>query len=246
MPKNIKSHKNTTDPGWGELIEDAIGVNLKGLKTLRASLLFPARLFTVARISDWQDRTYSPTLRVWLFLIAILMFLQFIWASPDSWFGQALGSSFAELMPDEPIMHSAETVELALQRYVFVYPGVLLALSFCAALLIRIWSKTTSSVTRIRLFFASILPGALIALLTSLAFALVPAENMSVFSMSVLSSIFLADFFTTWRGLVPVHKTGARTWRALLLAVTNQIVYVVASLISAIIMMEWISTELSI
>jgi len=239
-----KPSQKMQDPGWGELIEDAIGVNLQGLKTLWTSLAAPAHLFIAARAVDWQGHKYSPTLRVWLFLIAIMMFLQFIWAKPDSFLGQQMELAFTSDQSEDPIMQSPETLDLALQRYVFIYPTVLLLLTIITALLLRIWGKGTTSVTRIRLYFAATLPGALVTLGSTPLLAFISIDKAAEYSILWFTVIFLADFLTTWRGLAPANKMSARSWRAALLAITNQFVYVSASSIAAIIMVLWLAQDL--
>ena len=210
------------------------------------SIVAPARLFAAARTLDWEDRKYSPTLRVWLFLVAVMMFLQFMWANPDSYMGQGLGAALASNESQDPILKAPETLELALQRYVFVYPIVLLLSGMMIALVIRIWGKGTTTVTRIRLFFAAVLPGMFVTLATTPLVAFVPAENVAQYFAGVFITIFLADFLTTWRGLAPIYKTGARTWRAVLLATVNQLVYVMVSVIAVLIMVAWLAASLGV
>lgn len=229
-------------PGWSELIEDAFGINLLGLKTLWASIVAPAQLFAASRTIDWEDHKYSPTLRVWLFLIAILMFLQFIWANPDSATGQQMKSAFAAYR--DPRLTASETIELALQRYVFVYPIILMLFSMMAALLLRIWGSGTTNVTRIRLYFAAIIPGLLVTLLTSSLTLFISVDDFVMYLGLASTVIFFADFLTTRRGLVALHNVRYRTWRAMLFASTNLLVYMMASTIAAVIMMLWLEKDL--
>ena len=233
-------------PGWGELIEDAIGVNLRGLKTLWVSITTPARLFSACRTIDWEDRKYSPTLRVWLFLLAIMMFLQFLWAHPDSFLGQQMSAAFSVAAEENPILKEPKTLELALQRYVFLYPIILLLFCIVTALLVRIWGKGTTSVTRIRLFFAAVLPGMFVTLITTPFLAFVSGDSALMYAFCSFSAVMLADVLTTWRGLVPTHSIGARTWRALLLAVFNLFLYTTASTVAAILMMFWLLRDLGV
>ncbi|MFK7841948.1 MAG: hypothetical protein AB8B54_06775 [Sphingorhabdus sp.] len=241
MSDPLQDTRKIDAPGWSELIEDAFGINLLGLKTLWASIAAPAQLFSASRTIDWADHKYSPTLRVWLFLIAILMFLQFIWANPESATGQQMKSTFATY--GDSRLTAPETVELALQRYVFVYPIVLMLLCMLAALLLRIWGHGTTSVVRIRLYFATILPGSLVTLLTSALTLLVSVEHLVIYIGIASAVVFVIDFITTQRGLTPSLKAGSRAWRAMLLATINLLVYIMASTIAAAIMMYWLAKE---
>lgn len=231
-------------PGWSELIEDAFGINLLGLQTLWAALAAPAHLFAAARTVDWEDHQYSPTLRVWLFLIAILMFLQFIWANPDSATGQQMTSAFAAY--GDPRLTTKEIIELALQRYVFVYPVILMLFSMMAALLLRIWGSGATNVVRIRLYFAAIIPGLLVTLWTSSLTLFISVDDFVIYLSLASAAVFFADFLTARRGLAAFENVGSRTWRAIILAIINLIVYMMASTVAAIIMMLWLEKDLGL
>ena len=237
MSDPSEDKQTISDPGWHELVDDAFGINLKGLKTIWASITAPAGLFSAACTIDWQGQKYSPTLRVWLFLITVLMFLQFIWANPDSIVGQQMKSAFDAY--GDTRLTARETIEIALQRYVFVYPILLMLLSMLAALLPGIWGRPMTAAVRIRTYFATILPGLVVTLLSTPLTLLISGDNMAVYvqSMSiVMVLVFLADFITAHRGLAPTHKVSARTLSAMLLAIINAIVYLMASTIAATIM----------
>ena len=234
------------DPGWSELVEDAVGVNLRGLKTLWVSIVSPARLFSASRNIDWEDRTYSPTLRVWLFLLAIMMFLQFLWAHPDSFLGQQMAAALTSGASENPILREPKTLDLALQRYVFLYPIVLVSFCIVIALLMRIWGKGTTGVTRIRLYFATVLPGMFVTLITTPLLAFVSSNAALIFALCAFTAVMVADFSTMWRGLVPTHSIGARTWRAVLLAVLNLFLYTTASMVAALLMTFWLLRDLGI
>lgn len=239
MTRDLPGDLERKSAGWGELIEDIIGVNLRGFRTLWATIVKPVDVFEASRTLDWRGQKYSSSIRVWTFLLALLMFFQFLWAAPEGPIGEQFKASFSELPVDHPVLNAPSTIERVVQNYVFLYPILLLAISFVTSMLLHIWGKGTKVVERIRLLYVAVLPGTAIVVLTTPLILFVPSQWALHFTAASFFAIFLADSTTVFRGLVTEYTVSARAWRAIFLGALMQLVYTVVSILSVILVTLW-------
>ncbi|MEM1105980.1 MAG: hypothetical protein AAGH87_06280 [Pseudomonadota bacterium] len=221
--------------GWHDLIEDLVGVNLRGLRTLAAAFAQPATLFTSARARDWDGQVFSPSVRVYIFLIAVILFFQFIWGDASSPSAEAMREQFEALAAADPRLDDPELVGRVMNLFALVFPIVAVLISFIGSLLVRIWGAGTPILARIRLYFAAILPSTFLQLFGTVGLALTPASFVNLALVVALLLYWIADVATTYRGLAPVHARGGRIWRAILFGLVNLIAIVLASNISGVI-----------
>lgn len=233
--------------GWSELVEDTIGVNLRGIRTLWAMFIKPVDVFEASRTLDWNGQKYSSSLRVWTFLLAVVMFFQFVWATPESPLGEQFSQVFAALPSDDQRLTDPSTIDFAIQKYVFLYPVILLCLTFFASIIFRIWGKGTTTVERIRLFYAAAIPGMAAVLFTTPAVALMPAgKSFFIFLVSSLLLVFALDCITAYRGLAPKYGIGGRSWRAILFGSTMQVIYQLVPMFCTIVLSFWVIQKFGI
>ncbi|MEL6568775.1 MAG: hypothetical protein AAFQ22_10185 [Pseudomonadota bacterium] len=232
--------------GWDEMVEDTVGVNLRGLKTIWTVFWDPKELFSAARDADWQGRRFGPTLRVYLLILAIVLFFQFIWADPNSQVAEAFRESTGGLDDIDPTFADEATVLDAVESYVVIYPVVLIIFSLIASCLVRVWGSGTPLLARVRLYFASVIPGAVLGIFSTLSLAAVPLEQAMVPTVAAVSIGGLADGVTAFRGLSPVHAVGARVWRSIVFALTNTTVLVTTSLVSTLLTLLFIAFKVGL
>ena len=225
--------------GWNELIEDLVGVNLRGLRTLSAAFTTPAKLFTAARSRDWQSVFFSPSVRVYIFLIALIVFFQFIWGDDSSPSVQGMREQLESLAELDPRLGDPDLVERVLDRFAVIFPITSLLLTLLASVLVRIWGTGTPLLVRIRLYFAAILPSTLFQLFGTVGLSFVPTSYAGLGLVVALLAYWAADTITTYRGLAPVHGLGGRIWRGFLFGVVNALVILFASIVTGTLAVNW-------
>lgn len=231
---------NKAEPGFDALVEDVLGLNLRGLKTIWCLVARPSEVFTAARQDDWQNR-FTPSIRLYFSIIALLIFFQFIWAGEHSFMRQAFRGQFElmQSMPNIGAFNLDRAADLAIDAYLVVSPltvGVFLLLAACVTF---IWGKGTGFVTRIRLFFAALIPNTAISIFVTMASSHASPEQSMLVTLPFFLTMLVINTLTVYRGLEPTHRAGARIWRSVLFSVLVLIVYIVAGTVSQVIVGFW-------
>lgn len=221
--------------GWSELVEDLVGVNLRGLRTIATAFIHPFRLFSAARKPDWEGRQYGPTLRVFLFVLAVIVFFQFIWADPDSAIVQSFMTSVGDLSDIDPAFASPEILQRTVETYVVSFPILFTTFALLASLLVRIWGRGTPLLARIRLYYAAIIPSTVFSLFTTVWLAFLPLEAAYNSAVGALLATAVIDGATAYRGLASVHAPLGRLWRAMILSTVNFLALTMAGVAAGII-----------
>ncbi|MEM1149639.1 MAG: hypothetical protein AAGI03_03665 [Pseudomonadota bacterium] len=234
-----KTPKPSEPMGWQDLIEDLVGVNLRGLRTLAAAFTQPAKLFASARARDWDGGVYSPSVRVYIFLVAVLVFFQFIWADTSSPSVEILRQRMAELAEIDPRLGEPFFLERVMNLFVLVFPIAALFCTFLGSLVMRVWGAGTPLLARIRLYFAAVLPSTLLQLFGTVGMSFLPITTAAFGVWLVLLVYWTADAITTYRGLSQVHTRRGRVWRSILLGTFNALIIMLASIVTGTIAMNW-------
>ncbi|MEM9740775.1 MAG: hypothetical protein AAF829_13010 [Pseudomonadota bacterium] len=232
--------------GWDEMVEDVMGVNLRGLRTIWMAIRDPKRLFTAARSSDWQGRQFGPSLRVFLFILAVILFFQFIWADPQSQVAEAFREVVGTLDEIDPEFGDEKTVLEGIEVYVVVYPLILVILSFLFSLLVRIWGNGTPLLARVRLYFAAVIPSAFLGIFSTLILAAVPLDQSTGPTLAALVIGGVVDALTTFRGLAPMYAFVSRLWRALLFGLISMTALAATSIAATVVTLTYISFMLGL
>ena len=221
-------------PGLDALFEDIFGLNIRGLKTIWHLFWKPSEVFEAARDIHWKDQ-YTPTIRLYFSILAVILFFQFIWAGENSF----LENSFREILApvlagsEGAVFTLEEIVDQAVRVYIVLYPFTLGFLALIAAMLTHIWGKGAGFTTRVRLYFASIIPLTFVGFIVNIATANVSADyTFVVFAGSFIPTL-LVGYLTVFRGLKPTHETG-RSWRAILFSLIVIFIFGLNGLIAQI------------
>ena len=134
--------------GLDDLLEDLFGMNIRSFKTIGVLFASPRRYFTAAKTPSWMDK-YTPSTRLWLGLMAILIALQFFWASPDaalmSNLANTLNTAFsgaaskAGSSADFANFDMASELQKAMKLNYLIYPFVFVFAFSVFAWLYRAW-----------------------------------------------------------------------------------------------------------
>lgn len=235
-----------TGPGLDALVEDVLGLNIRGLKTIWYLLKSPAEVFTAACDENWEDR-FTPSIRLYFSIIAVLIFFQFIWAGEQSYTHEAFRMQFEQMrsMPNFGNIDVESATDLAVDTYLLVSPiviGICLILTACC---IFIWGKGTNLVTRIRLFFAALIPNTAFSLLLTMAGSFATVQQTMAIASVTFASMLIINGITVYRGLRPVHDNAARIWRSLLFAFITMIAVAFAGMVSQLIVGVWAGLQIA-
>ncbi|MBU1287790.1 MAG: hypothetical protein KJ871_08710 [Alphaproteobacteria bacterium] len=200
--------------GWDALLDDLFGLNVRALASMWAILAAPRKVFEAARDVDWLGK-YTPSIRLVFTLIAAMVFLRFLWGGEDS----ALHQMTRDSLTDPNVLGMGDMDQFTqdyLGLWLVLFPFGYFAIHGIVALLLRVWGKGTPAPLRLRLYFAALLPGLLLGVLSTLMMPLldVPALEATLIPLFVLT--FLAYAITVFRGLAGRMAAVARAWRAVL------------------------------
>ena len=223
--------KVAPQPGWDAMLEDLLGLNIRGLNTVGAVFLKPKRVFEAARSRSWQDGAYTPSIRLFVSLMMLVLLLQAFWAGPDSKLAR-IQTDTIQAQIDSQVPEALLpfiTSENIWQTAIVSMPFATLIVMFVAALLLRVWGSGAKTVTRVRYYFLAAIPGWVFSFgLAMVAEAFSASQALLIVSISPLIVMGI-DGITAWRGNPAGYTKFARIWRAGLFGLTNTIVYVVAS-----------------
>ena len=204
----------TRASGWDALLDDLFGLNVRALATLWVSFTQPSKLFTAARDADWLGK-YTPSIRLVFTLIAVVVFLKFIWTNDASglfaYTRQTFETMDMALPGDDLDSVTREYLAMLLVTYPFTYFGV----HALFALFLKIWGKGTPLPVRIRLYFVAVIPVLLVGVLTTALFGAMTVGQIELATGAGLVSMLLVYFIVLQSGLKPVYpKFGQRAWRS--------------------------------
>lgn len=232
-----------SQPDWDDLTEDIFGLNIRAARTVWDLLIRPAKVFTAARTADWTG-AYTPTFRVFFSLIAIMFLFKFFWAGEDAMIRAPFEAAADKLQAAEPGIDTEYFILTLMDRNWILYPFAIGFWAITAAVALNIWGKGTSLVTRVRLYFAAVIPSTVLTVLWTITSAKLPGSIMWMSAVMTVIVTLLADGVTTWRGLAPVHAGFQRIWRAILLGLFTTAVSMAASVTSSIGAGLWTGGEI--
>lgn len=206
----------TRPAGWDALADDVFGLNVRGFRTMWASLVNPAKVFEAARDPGWLER-YTPAIRLVFVIFAFTETVQFLWTGE----GSALWNTVIEAVAGfEGDFHGREIDEIArevLLAYSVLYAVAFFALHLPVSLLVGAWGKGVPMTVRCRLYFATLVPATLVGLVLVVWQSSLPASEVNASAPVFLGVIVLTYVGTIFRGLAPRIALGGRIWRALVM-----------------------------
>jgi|GEM_PF-1840255 len=239
--------------GSEELLEDVFGLNIRSFHSLWALITRPYDYFRAAKTPTWEIQTrgapevFTPSLRLWLGLMTIMVALQFIWGGEGSLFitkmmensktGFELGynssSGGEEVGPLD--IDWKKITQGTMDFNLIAYPFVLLILFAIMSTFIRFWGERLSYVVRLRFLFAVLLPASVFNLFATLSLPLIPPSLFTVFTTSQLIVTFLLYVWTAAQGPFKTMSMDDRLPRSLVLAVLLILALIVAQMISIMV-----------
>ncbi|MEM9839177.1 MAG: hypothetical protein AAF830_08480 [Pseudomonadota bacterium] len=218
------------------LVEDVLGLNIRGLKTIRDSVIAPRKVADAARDFDWLG-VYTPSIRIGFFLLSALSLLRFIWAPEDGQFFEFLKSQVAQAESGQSLSED-ETSEL-IDRYFAVYVAALpfthLIGQALAALCLPIWGAGTSVVVRLRLHYAATIPGLTAGFFLLVLFAFASTANELLILQGASFLVAMGFDTTTSFRMLPQTSFWARAWRAIVFGITATLFGLVTSVGTSIV-----------
>ncbi len=154
-------------------LEDAFGVNFRALKTLKDILVRPKTVFASYAAKD--RTTYTPALRLFAGLIALQVFVSFLWGGYSGllitqWESQPATASQMESLFQGSVEEIAGHYGNAAAFLHAIVVGAFTALS---AFLIGAFNKSLGWVARVNITFAILTAGSIIGLLGLIVLAII-------------------------------------------------------------------------
>ncbi len=229
------------DLGLNDLMEDFFGLNIRGLKSIFFLFVRPRVYMRAAVRADWAGR-YTPSLRLWVSLMAVLYFFQFFWAGETSGTVLLLEQQFADRGDVLPAGTSAADLAKAAANWQFtLQPFFAFGFMFIAATLWRGWGQATGFTLRERLLFAVAVPSLVVSLPTVLLFGLVSAANYVTYGIYFILSVFAMNWLTAYRSLPRAMPMRGRAWRsgatALVIGIAMSFANILAQSIATLIVL---------
>ena len=233
MPENTSQAPLVEQPGWDAMLEDLIGLNIRGLRTIGTLLAAPKQVFAAAKAKDWMGRKYTPSLRLFVSLLMVVSLLQAFWAGPNSLLSRIQTEAIqAQINADapaelQPFINSNDIWQTMLVGL----PISTLIAMLVASLLLRVWGPEAKTVTRVRYYFLAIIPGWICSFALSMTLDSIPEQAALAILPNLLFIVLLVDGSTAWRGNPGNYSGFARIWRAVFFGVVNFAVYIMANII---------------
>lgn len=230
----------TRASGWDALLDDLFGLNVRALATLWVSFTQPSKLFTAARDPDWLDK-YTPSIRLVFSLIAVIVFLKFIWTNDSSGLFAYTRQTFETMDVTIPGGDVNALTEEYLAILLVTYPFTYFGIHALFALFLKIWGKGTPLPVRIRLYFAAVIPVLLMGGVTTALFGAMTGTQIELATLVGLGAMLLIYFLVIMSGLKPVYPAaGQRAWRGALGTGVMFGADMAVSLVSSLWAMTWI------
>lgn len=182
------------------LAEDLLGLNLRGLRSVRVLWVHPRRYFAAAETLDWEG-TYTPSIRLWLSFFALYSFMKVWWIGGNAGMIDAYASGFANAGMVLPEHVTFEQVGREAALFAFGLAPVLQIISMVVlSLIYPFWGRKTSLALRQRFLFATIIPGASLMPVFMTAMVFVPSAWLTAYGIALAVVTLILDSQTAYRG----------------------------------------------
>lgn len=201
-----------------DVVQDLFGLNLRGLRSIWTLIARPRRYFEAATYADWQGR-YTPSVRLWLSLLAIFSLLKVWFISEDSPLVAAYAHGFRAAGVTPIAGETFESIGQAAALWTFgLVPILQFAAMFLLAIVYPAWGEKTNFALRQRFLFGILTPSSTLGLFLVVAMVLVPPSLITVYAFALAAVSFTVDTVTGARGAFASRGGWGRLWRAALLA----------------------------
>ncbi|NNU15825.1 hypothetical protein HK107_05760 [Parvularcula sp. ZS-1/3] len=217
--------------GLDDIFGDLFGLNIKGMRSIVDVWIKPATYAKAARDEGWEGR-YTPSIRLWLSMMAVGSFLQFLWISDDAPITKVFAEGFRDAGLSAP--EGITLTELGQEAAVWTYglmPVVQLVFLMFLAVFWRLWGAPTTVGLRVRYLLGVMIPSGSLMLAILPVLAVMPEAYMTAYGLLLAVLAALVDWQTSARGFITAKARGGKLLRALALAVMIFVVNVGVSII---------------
>jgi len=241
MTEQSKAQIANNKPGLDALVEDLFGLNFRGMKTIMQLFVSPKEVFESARVSDWR-RQYTPTMRLTFSIITVFMLLSFFWAAEDGIMYQTLLAQMTEAAASDPgAPDPKNTLDARFGAYSFLYPFVYMLVHGLVGSIVFFWGDGTEWVTRVRLYFALLATGMLVALMSMAFVPFLTTDALPAFTLIGLFVSVLIYGLTYARGMWGTRSHISILVRAVLIALIITSTDLLISVLSGISARLWVT-----
>ncbi|MEL6362658.1 MAG: hypothetical protein AAFR21_16390 [Pseudomonadota bacterium] len=219
---------------FDDVLEDLFGLSVRAIKTVTTLFNRPADYYAAAHDKYWEGR-FTPSMRMWLSLFALLSFLQFIWLNADSPLVAFTAAQITESGQALPPDMSADELSQGVYAAAYTaFPVLALIALTLGGMVFPFWGKGHSPATRIRSTFITVIPSSIASLiLVILTTRLAPDQISTDYSLLGAGIAFIFDFSTSSRGAFSASKWVIRILRALALAIWLGTLTILVSILSS-------------
>ena len=223
--------KTKQDIGFNSLLEDLLGLNIRGLTTIRDVVVRPNVVAEAARDNAWLNK-YTPSIRLVFFLLSLTSLLRFLWAPEDGVVTAQLNEVFQDRIGDAESV--AQATDQYMATYGAIYPFLAIGFVVLAASFLRVWGKGTNLALRIRLHLMVLIPSSACSVFSISAFGFFgDASDNRLYLLTVLSLVggFLVDCIMAYR-CVAADGITARLGKTMAFTLITQLFLVTAAVIA--------------
>lgn len=194
------------DVKFADLIEDILGFGARTFHSLKASIISPRDYYAAGKIPDWTGK-FSPSVRVYLGLIAVSAVFRFLYAGEDGVMTELYTNQFVQIFDQieaqkgvRPTISESEMAMTTLRYYFPIAPFVALPLYMIVGLMFQSFGERLNAVVRIRHVFVSVIPATLFMTVLTIAFAFLPNSIIGIISASSMVVAMIMIGITAYRG----------------------------------------------
>jgi len=228
--------------GLEEFLEDLFGLNIRSFKSIWQLFRNPAPYFTAAKTADWNNQSFTPSMRIWLGLMAILVALQFLWASPDTAIFEAAVENMRKGLEQNPnsnidinAIDFNSIVDRMMKLQLVFQPFVLITIFTLSATFIRFWGEKLSFVVRTRYIFAVIIPASVVNVFINVGLGFASPELLMPISIVQFAIMILLYATTAYFGPYSEHPLDQRIPKTIVLTGVLLILVILSGLITTVL-----------
>lgn len=220
------SDRNSTETpkdkvGLDDIVEDAFGLNVRGLQTLWAMIVRPAKVFEAARSPDWSARSYTPSIRLVFSLLAVLTAIRFLWASDGSMFYETTVLAIEQAGSSAFGTDIDAATEALMDIYVVIFPLAMIGLHIGGSSFTFVWGKGTKFPARLRLYFLAIVPSTIYTVFLTVGMSFASLDFYTALMALTILGTWVLDFATSLRGGVQAKSKVMRALKAAIFAMVS-------------------------
>ncbi len=224
--------------GLDNLVEDLFGLNAKAFKSIWRSFSAPVEYAKAARFSNWSE-AFTPTVRVWVGLVAFYSALRFFYGSEDGAMTQMYVEMFEQTKaenPDSPFTELDTTLlAQSVLKWTFVFfPLIMFPIYGMLAFVFRVWPEKPSFVLRFRYIMLTVLPGTALTALLTILYIFLDTQLLTVVMLINIVGIVLLDTLTAYRGALYTVQRRHRLGLSIVMAILLFVSFTAGSFLSAI------------